>query len=210
MDTKALWCLSYGVYVVSTVDNDGKKATGCIANSVMQVTYDTVAVSINHNNYTNTCIKKSRKFGISVLGQNVDDNVIPIFGFQSGREVNKFENIKYFEKAGLNIISNSVGYIICKVDDILETETHTIFLGKITDCGVLSNEPVMTYEYYHKMKNGKSPKNAPTYIEETVQSDELSYRCSICGYIYKGDITKEPEDYVCPICKQPKSVFVKV
>ena len=74
MDTKALWNLSYGVYVVSTVDVDHEnRPTGCIANSAMQVTYDTIAVSINHENYTNQCIKKSKKFALSILGEKVDD-----------------------------------------------------------------------------------------------------------------------------------------
>ena len=83
MDTKALWNLSYGVYVVSTIDIDnGNRSTGCIANSAMQVTNDTIAVSINHENYTNQCIKKSKKFALSVFGEKVNDNIIPVFGFQ--------------------------------------------------------------------------------------------------------------------------------
>ncbi len=211
MDIKALWNLTYGVYVISTIDLDnGGRATGCIANSAMQVTYDTVAVSINHENYTNQCIKKSKKFAISILGQNADDNIIPVFGFQSGREVDKFRGIETKNINGLSVIADSTGYIICDVDDILETETHTVFLGKINDCGRLKDEPVMTYEYYHRVKKGKSPKTAPTYIEETPEHTELAYKCTVCGYVYKGDLTKEPDDYLCPICKQPKSVFVKL
>ena len=211
MDTKALWNLSYGVYVVSTIDVDhNNRPTGCIANSAMQVTYDTIAVSINHENYTNQCIKKSKKFAISILGEKIQDNIIPVFGFQSGRDVDKFNGVNVKNVNGLEVISDSTGYIVCDVDDILETETHTVFLGKITDCGLLKNEPVMTYEYYHKIKNGKSPKTAPTYIEETVSEEGQVYRCTICGYIYKGDLTKEPDDYLCPVCKQPKSVFVKL
>ncbi len=210
MDTKALWKLSYGVYVVSTVDVDNGKSTGCIANSAMQVTHNTVAVSINHENYTNQCIKKSRKFAVSILGESADDNIIAVFGFQSGRNVDKFKDIKTQKIDGLDVIADSTAYIICDVDNILETETHTVFLGKIKDCGMLKDEPVMTYEYYHRVKKGKSPKTAPTYIEETVQEEGLAYKCTVCGYIYKGDLTKEPDDYLCPLCKQPKSVFVKL
>ncbi len=210
MDIKALWNLSYGVYVVSTADIDNNRSAGCIANSAMQVTNDTIAVSINHQNYTNQCIKKSRRFAISILGQGVNDNIIPIFGFQSGRDVDKFKDVDTKKIDGLDIIADSTAYIICDVDNILETETHTVFLGQIKDCGLLKNEPVMTYEYYHSVKKGKSPKTAPTYIEEAVTNTELAYKCTICGYIYKGDLTKEPDDYLCPICKQPKSVFVKI
>ena len=133
-----------------------------------------------------------------------------MFGFQSGREIDKFEGVKTEKVNGLDVVADSTGYIVCDVDDILETETHTVFLGKITDCGLLKDEPVMTYEYYHRVKKGKSPKTAPTYIEETATEEGLAYKCTICGYIYKGDLTKEPDDYVCPLCKQPKSVFVKL
>lgn len=208
MDKKVLWNLSYGVYVVSTLDNN--RPTGCIANSIMQITYDTVAVSINHDNFTNECIKKSRKFAISILGEKCDDNVIPTFGFQTGRSVDKFAHINSEAIDGLEIIKNAVGYLICDVDDILETETHTVFLGKIKDGACLQNDTPMTYAYYHQIKNGKSPKNAPTYIEENVSTNEIAYKCSICGYIYNGDITQEPEEFLCPICKQPKSVFIKI
>lgn len=208
MNKSVLWKLSYGVYAITTLNGD--KPTGCIANSVMQITYDTVAVSINHNNFTNECIKKSRKFAISILGENCDENIIPTFGFQTGRAVDKFKNIDSIDVENLKVLKNSVGYLICEVDDILETETHTVFLGKIKDGQSLSDIPPMTYAYYHKIKNGKSPKNAPTYIEENISTNTIAYKCSICGFVYNGDITKEPEDYICPICKQPKSVFAKI
>lgn len=207
MDNNVLREITYGVYVVSTLNGD--KPTGCVVNSVMQVTYDTIAVSVNHSNFTNECIKKSKKFAISILGENCDDNVIPVFGFQSGREADKFLNFRTQKVCGLEVLDDAVGYIVCDVDDILETETHTVFLGKMVDGGLLNKDKVMTYAYYHNVKKGKSPKAAPTYIEESLVADELSYRCSICGYVYKGDITKEAENFECPVCRQPKSVFVK-
>ena len=208
MDKKVLWNVSYGVYVISTLN--GESATGCIANSIMQITHDTIAVSINHNNFTNECIKKCSKFAISILGENCDENIIPIFGFQSGRDVDKFANIDSLKIEDLSVIKNSVGYIICNLENTLETETHTVFLGRIISGECLQNDIPMTYAYYHKIKNGKSPKNAPTYIEDDVEAKSLAYKCSICGYVYNGDITKETDDYICPICKQPKSVFTKI
>lgn len=209
MNNNILKNLSYGVYVVSTVDNG--KPTGCIANSAMQVTHDTIAVSINHDNYTNKCIKESKKFALSILGVDVSDKIIPVFGFTSGRDTEKFKDIAIKEIDGLDIIADSTGYIICDVINQMETDTHTIFLGKIVDGDLLNDQIPMTYAYYHNVKKGKSPKTAPTYIEENLQNNtKLAYKCIICGYIYEGDITKEPDSYVCPICKQPKTKFIKI
>ena len=207
MDVNILNNLSYGVYVVSTPN--GAKSTGCIANSLMQITYDTIAVSIHHKNYTNECINKYKKFAISVLGVDVEDNVIPVFGFQTGHDVDKFDGIKTIKVDGIDVIENSIGYIICELTDKLETETHTIFLGKIIDGKILHEQTPMTYAYYHAVKKGKSPENAPTYIEEKTNA-KLAYRCRICGYIYEGDLTKEPDTYVCPVCKKGKEFFDKI
>ena len=210
MNKNVLRNLSYGVYVVSTLCEN--KPTGCIANSAMQVTHDTIAVSINHENFTNGCIKKSKKFAISILGVDVNDNIIPVFGFQSGRDVDKFKNVEVKEVEGLDVIKDSTGYIVCDVINQMETETHTIFLGKIVDCDTLENQIPMTYTYYHQVKKGTSPKAAPTYIDNTVQikDDKPRYKCTICGYIYEGELDNEPDDYVCPICKQGKEKFVKI
>jgi len=208
MNKEVLKNLSYGVYVVSVFD--GVKSTGCVANSIMQVTYDTIAVSLNHNNYTTECVKKNKKFAISILSTEVDDNIIPVFGFSCGREVDKFNGVKKLNIDGIDIISDSIGYLILEVVDTVETETHSVFIAKILDGEMIENKTPMTYAYYHAVKKGLSPKNAPTYIEETVENNELSYKCKICGYIYKGDITKEPDSYICPICKKPKEFFEKL
>jgi len=209
MNKDVLRNISYGVYVVSTFD--GNKSTGCIVNSIMQVTSDTVALSVNHQNYTNECLKKNKKFGISILSTDVDDNIIPVFGFQTGRECNKFENVEKINVDGIDIIKNSIGYLICELTgDIIETDTHSLFLSRILDGDILNNKEPMTYAYYHKVKKGTSPKSAPTYIEEKVKTEELAYRCKICGYIYNGDINLEPDSYVCPICRKPKSFFEKI
>lgn len=205
MNTEILKNISYGVYVISTSNNE--KSTGCIANSVMQITQDIIAISINHNNFTNECIKKASKFAISILAQDVNDNIIPVFGFQSGKEIEKFKNFEKTNIENIDVLNDSIGYLICEVVNIVETSTHSIFLGKIIAGEIFNNRTPMTYAYYHQVKKGLSPKNAPTYIE---QKEETGYKCSICGYIYQGDITKENEDFICPVCKQNKSVFVKI
>lgn len=162
MDKDVLRKLSYGVYAVSTLD--GERKVGCIANSVIQVTYDTVAVSMNHDNFTHECMEKTGKFSISIFGEDIEMNTIAFLGFQSGRDRDKFANIETITVDGLPVIKNSVGYLICDVVDKLDTETHTIFIGKIINGEMLNGSKTpMTYDYYHKVKKGNSPKNAPTY-----------------------------------------------
>lgn len=209
MNNKVLNNLSYGVYAISTLDKNNRQV-GCIANCAMQITHDTLCISINHNNYTNICIEESKRFAISILGEHVNDNIIPVLGFSSGKDKNKFEDIKTKNIDGLPVIEDSVGYIICELVDKFETETHSVFIGKIVDGDILLNDKPMTYAYYHEVKKGKSPEAAPTYQKENIETDKLAYRCKICGYIYEGDITKEPDNYVCPICKKDKSFFEKI
>lgn len=211
MNKNAVRALSYGVYVISVWDEG--RPTGCTANSAMQITSDpaTIAVSINHNNYTNECIRKNGRFSISVLSEKSDPQIIGTFGFQSGRTVNKYESVPYELKNYMPVVKDSCAYMICEVIDTMETETHTVFLGKVTDMDVMSPDPAMTYAYYHNVVKGKSPKNAPTYLPEEPKSGGTRYVCSVCGYVYEGETPFEelPEDYTCPICKQPKSVFRK-
>lgn len=203
---------SYGVYVVSTLD--GERPTGCVANSIMQITSSpaTVAVSMNHDNFTNSCIETSGKFSVSILSESSAPELIGHFGFQSGKNINKFDTVDYDTIDGLPVLKDACGYITCKIIDKMETTTHTVFLGEVIEGDVLSKEPAMTYSYYHNVVKGKSPKNAPTYIEEDPKEEtDTKWVCGICGYIYEGEIPFEelPESFVCPICKQPKSVFKK-
>ena len=212
MNKNAFRQLSYGVYVVSTWDKG--RATGCTANSAMQITSEpaTIAVSINHDNYTNQCIRDTGKFAISILGENSDPGIIGTFGFKSGRDNNKFDEVESLIKGYMPVVADACAYIVCEVVDKMETSTHTVFLGKVLDADVLKKDDAMTYAYYHNVIKGKSPKNAPTYIaEEQPAVSAPKYVCGICGYEYEGDVPFEelPDDYTCPVCKQPKSVFVK-
>lgn len=166
MNKNALRELSYGVYVVSTYDNG--RPTGCTANSAMQIASSpaTVAVSINKDNYTHNCIKELGRFAISVLGENSDPILIGKFGFASGKDTNKFEGVDYSVKNYFTVLNDAVAYIVCEVTDSMDAGTHTVFLGRVIDADVLKKDTPMTYRYYHQVIKGKSPKNAPTYIEE--------------------------------------------
>lgn len=211
MDKNIFRKMSYGVYAVTAWM--AGKPTGCIANSIMQITSSpaTVAVSMNHNNYTNECIQKNGLFAVSVLAEDSDPGIIGTLGFQSGKEVDKFADLAFEVHGNLPVISDSCGYLVCKVIDKMETATHTVFLGEVVEAETFGNKNAMTYAYYHNVVKGKSPKNAPTYIEEEPKEEGTKWVCSVCQYRYDGEIPFEelPDDYRCPICKMPKNKFVK-
>ncbi len=214
MDSNAFRHLSYGVYIVSAMD--GSRPTGCIANSIMQITSSpaTVALSLNHDNFTNGCVAKTGKFSVGILGEACDPSLIGRFGFQSGKTANKYDGLAHTMHNGLPVPDGGVAWLTCEVIDKLETPTHTVFLARVTDAGCNSGR-AMTYAYYHEVIRGSSPKNAPTYLPPqapAAASDKPVWKCSVCGYIYDGDTPFEqlPDDFKCPICKQPKSAFVKI
>ena len=210
MDKKVLRNLSYGVYAVTSRDKD--KNVGCIANSIMQVTSNpsVIAVSINHDNYTNKVIKENNKFGVSILKETTDAKIIGTFGYKSSKDNDKFDGINFKEISEIPVLENTCGYMVCKVIDTMETSTHTIFLGEVIEADDYSTENAMTYKYYHENLKGSSPKNAPTYEETSISqvdkdSKKSKWKCSICGYIHEAD--ELPDDFKCPICGVGKEHF---
>ena len=166
MDSKALQKVSYGVYIVSA--KLGEKYNGQIANTVFQVTADPaqIAVCINKNNFTHECISSSKSFSVSVLRQEAPMIFIGKFGFKSGRDIDKFKDTEYFlTQSGIPVVTQ---YCVASIEaDLrmrLDSGTHTLFVGQISDSKILSDILPMTYDYYHQIKGGKSPKTAPTYI----------------------------------------------
>lgn len=168
MDKQAFFKLSYGVYIISSTS--GGKYSGQIANTVFQVSSEppTMAVCINRQNLTHEFIAESRSLAVSVLSENVPMTTIGLFGFKSGRNVNKFEKVNC--KTGITgapvVLDFSVAYFELKILQAIDCGTHTLFVGEVIDCGSLGDDPPMTYAYYHQVKGGKSPKAAPTYIKE--------------------------------------------
>lgn len=205
MDNKVLRNLSYGIYIVGAKD---EKPVGCIANTAFQITSDpkTIAVSINHDNYTNEIIKKTGTFSISILDEDTNPEIIGTFGYKSSRDINKYDNIDTVLLEGLPVLKNSCGNIVCKVINTTETNTHTIFIGEVIASNNYKESKPMTYRYYHEALKGKSPKNAPTYEEET-KIEKTIWKCQICGYEIETE--ELPENFICPICGEPISSFKK-
>jgi flavin reductase (DIM6/NTAB) family NADH-FMN oxidoreductase RutF len=168
MNPKVLHKISYGLYAVCSKNED--KINGQIANAILQVTAEpkTIAVSINKQNLTHNYIEKSKVFSVSVLSEKTSMKFIGTFGFKSGREINKFINVKY--KIGKTktpiILDNTLAYFESRLINKIDVGTHTIFIGNVEDGEILTEENPMTYDFYHKVKGGYSPKTAPTYSVE--------------------------------------------
>ena len=207
MNQAALFKLTYGLFVITAHDEANHKDNGCIINTAMQVT-DTpnrIVFGLNKANYTHDLIQREGIFNLSVLSEEASFDLIRRYGFQSGRDVNKFEGFTDFRAAenGVPVITRGTNaYLSCRVKETYDIGTHTLFLSDITDMEILKDVPSATYAYYHahiKPQPVKTPKNGKT---KTV------WRCRICGYIYDGiDL---PADFICPICKHGAADFEKV
>ncbi|MCR4650446.1 MAG: flavin reductase [Lachnospiraceae bacterium] len=205
MNNKAMYKLSYGLFVLTS--KDGDRDTGCIVNTAIQAasTPNQLSICVNKANFTHDCIKKSGIFNVSVIAQDAVFDLFKHFGFQSGRDVDKFADYQNASTSdnGLKYVTGGTNaYISVKVDKEVDLGSHTMFIGEITDMEVLSDVSSVTYEYY---LNNIKPK--PEAVGKT-QDGQTVWRCKICGYEYVGE--ELPEDFICPLCKHPASDFEKV
>lgn len=165
IDMKALFSLTYGMYIVSTAV-DGK-LNGQIANAVMQITGDPICVTtcLNKANLTTDMISSSKVFSVSILEIDVPMTFIGQFGFKSGREINKFENVNYISgETGAPMVTDwSIGILEARVLHMMDLSTHVLFVGQVVSSKFIKEATPLTYSDYHLIKKGKSPKNAPTF-----------------------------------------------
>ena len=198
MDNNALFKLSYGLFVLTAQENG--KDNGCIINTAMQVTDvpARILVAVNKNNLTHDMIQRTGVFNLSVLSQDAVFWIFQHYGFQSGRNVDKFENIPETRtQNGLRYVDGCSNAVISgKVISTVDCGTHTLFVADVTDAQVLSEEPSMTYQYYFDHVKPK-----PVVTAEKKES----WVCKICGYVYEG--AELPADFVCPLCKHGAEDF---
>lgn len=205
MNEKAMHKLSYGLFVLTA--RDGDRDNGCIVNTAIQAASapNQLSVCVNKANYTNEMIQKTGKFVVSIISQGAEFDLFKHFGFQSGRDVNKFDGFSDYARCenGLCYITKGTNaYISVTVTGTQDLGSHTMFVGTIDDMEILSDERSATYEYYFE-----NIKPKPQAVGET-QDGKTIWRCTICGYEYVGD--ELPQDFVCPICKHPASDFEKI
>ena len=212
MDIQAFFKLSYGLYVVSA--RSGEKKYGCIVNTLQQVTAEPpmLSVAVNKNSVTAKAILDSGRFCGTVLTETADLHLIGTFGFKNSEAVDKFAafSTKEDENNIPYLTEHAAARYSCEVAGTLDLGTHILIIGKVTEAEILSDEPVMTYDYYHRVVKGGTPPTAPSYKGNISHkpAQKAQWRCKICGYIYEGDPL--PADFVCPICGQGADKFEKV
>ena len=200
IDKIALTKISYGLYVVTM--SDGKKDNAMICNTVMQVSNNQYAVSINKANFSHDFIRKTGKMNINVLSEDAPFSLFQDFGFRSGRDVDKLADTNFLRSAnGLPVLTRYCNaFISLQAEDYIDMESHGMFICHVTEAMELGAGASMTYAYYHA--NVKPKPGAQN------TSAKKGYVCTICGYVYEGD--ELPADFICPLCKHPASDFVKL
>ncbi len=202
IDSSAMFKLSYGLFVLTT--NDGTKDNGCIINTAQMLTDNPkrVTIAVNKQNYSHDILIKTKVFNLSILTEEVPFKVFEHFGFNSGRDTNKFSGNKDINRSqnGLVYIQNYTNaYISAKVLTTYDYGTHTLFVAEVTEAKSLSSNNSVTYDYYFKHVKPK-----PQLTEEP----KVGYVCQICGYVYEGESI--PGDYICPLCKHGIDDFTKI
>lgn len=195
-DLSALFNIGYGLYVVTS--SDGKKDNGLIVNTVTQVTNtpNRIAVTINKANYSHHVIKQTGIMNINCLSTDAPFSVFETFGFQSGRTVDKFENLAPLRSDnGLAFLPRYINsFMSLKVEQYIDLDTHGMFICSITEARVISAVETMTYTYY---QNNVKPKPQT--------EGKKGFVCKVCGYVYEGE--ELPEDIICPLCKHGAADF---
>ena len=201
VDSRALFRLTYGLFVLSAREND--RDNGCIINTVMQVT-DTpkrIEIAVNKANLTHDMILRTRQFNVSVLSTDAPLALFQQFGFQSGRSADKFAGLPELRTAnGLRYLSaNANAVLSAQVVEARDCGTHTVFLAEVTEARTLSAAPSMSYQYYFDhVKPSPKPTDEP----------KTGWVCKVCGYVYEGETL--PPDFVCPLCKHGPEDFERL
>lgn len=207
IDNNALFKLSYGLFALFTKDKDGKD-NASINNSFFQIASSPTRflLSVNKSNLSCNTIMENGVFNISSLDVDTDFSLIKRFGFQSGRDANKFEGFEDVARASnglLRLSKCSNAYFSLKVTQTIDAGSHMLFLAELTESKVLNSRKSLTYaDYFANVK----PKALPS--ASSSEKKKIAWRCKICGYTYVGDTL--PEGFICPLCKHPASDFEKI
>ena len=198
---KAMFALSYGLFVLTA--RRGEQDNGCIINTATQVTSEPnrITIAVNKANHTHDMVLETGRFNLSVLSERAAFSTFQRFGFQSGREVDKFagfEGHAVRQANGIFVVNQGAcAWLSCKVVSTLDLATYILFLADEEDVDVLSADPAVTYAYYQANIKPR-PQAAPP-------SAQKRWVCRICGYVYEGEAL--PADFICPWCKHPASDF---
>ena len=205
IEREAMYKITYGLFMLTTTD--GEKQNGCIVNTVSMLTDEPkrIVVFVNKANYSEELLRKTGVFNVSVLTESAPFELFKQFGFQSGRDVDKFEGGRYETSANsLYYLPEHANAVLSgKVVDYYDYGTHTLFVAEVTEAKTISSEKSVTYEYY---QSNIKPKPQAPKVEE--KSEKGKWVCKICGYVHEGD--ELPDDFICPWCKHPADDFEKI
>ena len=202
---RAMYAISYGLFVLTA--RQGERDNGCIINTAVQVTAqpNRVTIAVNKGNLTHDMIQETGKFNLSVLSEEADFQLFKRFGFQSGRDSDKFagteDQVRRGENGLLYLTRGTNAWLSCRVVSHLDLGSHTLFLADVEDGDLLNDQASATYAYYQA--NIKPRPAAPA-----AETGKKRWVCTVCGYIYEGETL--PADFICPICKHPASDFEPV
>ncbi len=204
MDSKVLFNVQYGLFVLSA--RDGDKDNACIINTVTQVTAapvskDRISIAVNKSNFTHDIIAKTKKFTVSIISEAATFDLFKHFGFQSGKNVDKFADFDKVQRTAngtLAITEGTNSYISANVIQQVELDTHSIFIAEVVDMEKFNSIPSTTYNFYQAHIKPKPAVKA--------SAGKTKWVCRICGYVHEGE---EPPA-TCPLCKHPSTDFEKV
>lgn len=199
--------ISYGLYVLCA--RQGGRDNGCVINTVIQATTqpNRVVFAVNAKNLTHDMLRQTKEFTLSVLSEKADLKLYQRFGFQSGREADKFAGLAgETGRADNGVVYVTQGvnaWLAGRVVSTLDLGTHTLFLSDVTGGGVLAGDPSATYAYYQK--NVKPSPGVTAQGEAPQAPGKKRWVCKVCGYVYEGD--ELPADFICPWCNHPAEDF---
>jgi flavin reductase (DIM6/NTAB) family NADH-FMN oxidoreductase RutF len=188
--------ITQGVYVLTTVGG------GCIVDAVSRASageQPLITVAVAKTNHSHKLLSENDRFALSVLGEDVDPEIIETFGFKSSKDIDKCTECETTEIEGVPVVKNSLGYMVCEKVDAIDAETHTIYIGRMVEADVLEDKTPMTYAYYQEHKSD--------LMKVKTEQNKTAWVCTACGYVYYGD--EVPDDYKCPLCGLGKDYFKK-
>lgn len=227
IDRKAFRSLSSGLYIISSIDADGRLC-GCVVNTLLQVASDPaqLLVSINKQNATADAVATSKRFCASVLSQDAAKELIGTFGFMTSTSIDKFAAFEHTScDSGIARLTQDVlATFEVSVDSMIDVGTHIVFIGTVQSAEVTGEGTPLTYDYYHRVMRGKTPSKAATYndgddmtadvvevvVEEEPAEQKVGWRCKLCGFTVEGYPDGLPEDWRCPMCGAGRDLFEKV
>lgn len=207
INRKAFNAINYGLFLIGAAG--ANKREGCIVNSLHQVTSSLppkFSLSVSKSSETYKAIEHSGHFSALVLDKDTPKELVELFGYKSGRILDKFEGYEVAVDGNGSPYIKGIGLarFALRVVEKLDLGSHVLYIAQCSEAVLLGDGLALTLDDF--MNKGSAVPAAAPVIRAL--EDVAGWKCTICGYIaYKDEL---PADYKCPICKAGKDKFVKV